>query len=240
MTAESKKRIVIISNFLIAFMLVSLAVISFTDDTRTVLNINGDKAIYQGNEEKNNVSLMFNVYWGTEYIDGILDVLDKYEVKATFFIGGSWAEKNADMLKKISDRGHEIGNHGYFHKSHDKLNYKQNMWEIEVNNKLINKILGKDPVLFAPPSGAYSSTTLRVAKELNMKTIMWSKDTIDWRDKNTELIYSRATKNVRNGDLILAHPTLNTLEALPSILKYYEENGFKQVMVSENIIGIES
>ncbi len=111
----------------------------------------------------------------------------------------------------------------------------QNRNEIEMTNNIVNEYLGITPKLFAPPSGAYSNTTLTVAKELNMETIMWSKDTIDWRDKNKSLIYSRATKGVKGGDLILAHPTQETLSALDSILQYYKDNGFSQVIVGENI-----
>lgn len=238
MSNNAKKRLVILTNCIIAIMLVSLAVISFTVDSRTVFNPNSEKPYYQGNMNSNNVSLMFNVYWGTEYLDGILSTLDKYDVKATFFVGGTWVEKNGDMFKKIYNSGHEIGNHGYFHKDHDKLSLAQNRSEIEMTNNIINEYIGIVPKLFAPPSGAYSDTTLSVVKELKMETIMWSKDTIDWRDKNRALIYSRATKGVKGGDLILAHPTAETLNALDDILKYYKDNGLTQVIVSENIKNI--
>ena len=89
--------------------------------------------------------------------------------------------------------------------------------------------------LFAPPSGAYNSTTIDVADELGYKTIMWSKDTIDWRDKDTDIIFQRATNNVTGGDLILMHPTEATLEALPKILDYYRSNNLTVCTVSQNI-----
>ena len=68
---------------------------------------------------------------------------------------------------------------------------------------------------------------------------MWSKDTIDWRDHDQSIIYRRATQNVKGGDLILAHPTEETAAALPSVLRYYRDNNWQQVTVSENISGIE-
>ena len=89
--------------------------------------------------------------------------------------------------------------------------------------------------LFAPPSGSFNSTTLKVANDLNYKTIMWSKDTIDWRDKNEGLVYSRATKNLQNGDLILMHPTEHTAAALGKIIEYVLKSGFRIVTVGENI-----
>ena len=92
--------------------------------------------------------------------------------------------------------------------------------------------------LFAPPSGSYNKTTLEVASNLGYKTIMWSKDTIDWRDKNSELIFSRATKNLVNGDLILMHPTKATLDVLDSIIKEIKRQNFKIVTVGKNIEGL--
>ena len=89
--------------------------------------------------------------------------------------------------------------------------------------------------LFAPPSGAFNKTTLQVANDLGYKTIMWSKDTIDWRDKDADLVYTRATKNVVGGDLILMHPTEHTAKALPNILEYYKNNNLVATTVSNTI-----
>ena len=89
--------------------------------------------------------------------------------------------------------------------------------------------------LFAPPSGAFSKTTLQVAEQLGYKTIMWSRDTIDWRDQNVDLIVKRATSNIDGGELILMHPTKCTDLALDTVLNYYKTNGFQICTVSENI-----
>ena len=89
--------------------------------------------------------------------------------------------------------------------------------------------------LFAPPSGAYSSITLDVAESLGYKTIMWSKDTIDWRDHDASLILKRATTNLNNGDLILMHPTEATVQALSDIIASIKSQGFEIITVSKNI-----
>ena len=127
-----------------------------------------------------------------------------------------------DMLKKIYERGHEIGNHGYYHKDQDKLSYDQNKEEIEMCHKVVKSIINYDMKLFAPPSGAFSQNTLDACQELGYQTIMWTYDTIDWRDHDTSLILKRATNKAGGGSLILSHPTDNTLQALPEILKYYK------------------
>lgn len=178
------------------------------------------------------------MYEGTEIVEGILDVLDEKNAKATFFIGGCWADDNIDTVKKILEKGHEIGSHGYFHKDHSKLTEEQNRAEMELLHALIKKETGVEIKYFAPPSGAFSKTTLKVAESMGYKTILWSKDTIDWRDKNATTVYNRATKNVSGGDIILMHPKGHTLKALSDILDYYEKIGLRAVAISECIQGI--
>ena len=134
---------------MIALLIVSVFVISFSGDITSVFGYDYEKAIYRGDETKNNVSVMINVYWGTEYIDSMLETLKEHDVKATFFIGGSWAAKNEDVLVKIATAGHEIGSHGYYHKDHAKLDFDGNYNEIYVTHKLIKQILGVDMDLFA-------------------------------------------------------------------------------------------
>jgi peptidoglycan/xylan/chitin deacetylase (PgdA/CDA1 family) len=192
-------------------------------------------AIYNGNRQNPNVSLMFNVYENTKVVEEILIVLKEHNVKATFFVGGCWADDNGDTLNKIIADGNEIANHGYFHKDHKKLSYDKNYEEISLTGVIVKALCGTQPTLFAPPSGSFSENTLRAADSLGYKVIMWSKDTIDWRDKDADLVYKRATKNVTNGDLILMHPKEHTLLALPKILEYYNSIGLKVVTVSENL-----
>ena len=109
------------------------------------------------------------------------------------------------------------------------------MQEIEYNHKLIKGLIGVDMKLFMPPSGSYGLQTLEAAEKLGYTTIMWSKDTIDWRDNDTNLIIKRATKNMQNGDIILMHPTQCTKDALKSIVLAYKDAGFNLVTVSQNI-----
>ena len=194
-----------------------------------------ENVIYRGNTNNKNISLMFNVYWGSDEVEQILDILTEKEVKATFFLGGSWADDNNDLILKIYEQGYEIGNHGYFHKDHTKISKEKNIQEISLTSELIEKICGNKVTLFAPPSGAYNKAMVNVCNDLGYKVIMWSKDTIDWRDKDENLCYNRAIKNPANGDLILMHPMVHTVKALPKIIDFYKQNGYNIVTVSENI-----
>lgn len=222
-----------ITNGILAVILIAVGTVCFFPSSAGVSGIE-DRAIYKGNSE-DGVSLMINVYWGTEQVMGILDVLDEYEAKATFFVGGSWADDNVACLKEIKERGHEIGSHGYFHRDHDKLSYDENVEEIRRSVEFISLAADVPVTLFAPPSGAYNDGTLDAAENLGLKTILWSKDTIDWRDKDENLCFRRATENVGGGELILMHPMAHTLAALPRILEYYKSHSLRLVTVSENL-----
>ncbi len=233
----NNKKITLITNIFLVIIFSFVALIGFIPNN--VVSIYGGapiKAIYNGNRQNKKVSIMINVYENSNIVNSMLNVLDRYNVKATFFVGGCWADDNQNTLQNIVNSGNEIGNHGYFHKDHAKLNYEQNKSEIENCSKIIKSLCGANINLFAPPSGSFSDETLEVASNLNYKVIMWSKDTIDWRDKDENLVYKRATNNISNGDLILMHPKEHTLLALPKILEYYISIGLKIVTVSENIL----
>lgn len=225
----------IISNIVIGCVLISVFFLSYAGGVMNVFTTSSISPYYNGNQTSNKITIMINVYWGTEYLDQILDIFKKFNVKTTFFVGGVWVSKNGDMLQKMIDNGHEIGNHGYYHKDHQNLSYEKNEEEIFLTHKLVNSISGLEMNLFAPPSGSFSKTTLEVANNLGYSTVMWTRDTIDWRDKDTDLIYQRFIKNAKGGDLILAHPTACTVDALDDAIEYFLSNGFELTTVSENI-----
>ena len=226
-----------LTNCIIVVMLVAVSCMAVygIDYVSSASIING--VYYSGDENSNNITLMINVYWGTEYLDEMLQILEDNDVKTTFFVGGTWAVAESDMLQKIYDAGHEIGNHGYYHKDQGKLSAEKNHEEIVNTHNLVKSLIGVEMNLFAPPSGSYSKKTVEIANELGYKTIMWTdgRDTIDWRDKDSELIYNRAIKNCKGGDFVLMHPTEATKNALDRIIKTLKAKGFNLCTVSENI-----
>lgn len=225
----------IITNLVIVFILITVFVFSYAGGTLKVFNTKGTSAIYQGNTSSNNVALMINVYWGDEFIKPMLEIMEEKNIRCTFFVGGIWATTNDELLNEIIATNCEIGNHGYLHKSQDKLSQQDSFDEINKTHNIIKKMTGIEMKLFAPPSGAYNENTVITAQDLGYKTIMWTKDTIDWRDQNEELIYSRAIKNAHGGDLILMHPTRATLNTFPRIIDYFKKNNFNVTTVSETL-----
>lgn len=193
-----------------------------------------ERALYSGTSE-DNVALMFNVYSGEEHLPSILQTLEDHGAKATFFIGGVWAEKHADALSDIVDAGQETGSHGYLHRDHSAMDYEANLEEMRVAHKLITGMTGQEITLFAPPSGAYNTATLDAAETMGYRTVLWSKDTIDWRDHDSALIAQRATDGLTGGDLILMHPTAETALALDEVLDAIENAGLNAATVSETL-----
>lgn len=228
------KHITAISNLTILVIIATTAFVSF-NGIKTVSAPTDDPIVYYRSKgESDGVSLMFNVYQYTENVYKILNILDDHQAKATFFLGGCWAEKNTDCAKEISVRGHEIASHGYFHRDHKTLSYQQNVEEISASVQLLSHLSNQPVTLFAPPSGSYDSQTVSACRSLGLKTILWTKDTIDWRDDDVDLIVSRATQNLETGEYILLHPMDVTVKALPKILSYIREKEYKTLPISLN------
>jgi len=224
-----------IANFIIILAIISISILTYQGGVIGAFSSNNTQPIFCGKEHNNTISLMFNVYMGNEYVEQIINVLEKNNVKATFFVGGIWVEKNNDCFMKKYNSGNEIASHGYWHKDHSKITDQQQINEINLTHELVRDLTGINMTLFAPPSGAYNKMTAQIAESLGYKTIMWSKDTIDWRDQDEELLYTRATNAAQAGDLILMHPTQATANCLDKIIKKYIELGLNIDTVSKNI-----
>lgn len=208
-----------IVNSIIFIVILSLAVTIFFVKEPKSESVN---VISKG---KNCIALTFNVYENTKAVESILDTLKEYSVTATFFLGGCWVNKNKDCLNKILEYGNEIGSHGYYHYSHDKLTLDENLKEISKSIKIIEDNIDYKVRLFAPPSGAYNDYTIKACEQLDLRVILWTKDTIDWRDHDVEVILKRALK-AEQGDFLLMHPTNETAIALPKIIEGLLSKGY--------------
>ncbi|WP_243386914.1 polysaccharide deacetylase family protein [Bacillus kexueae] len=174
--------------------------------------------IYRGNPEKPMVSFIINVAWGNEYIPDMLEVLKKHHVKATFFLEGRWVKKYPDIAKMIADAGHEIGNHSYTHPNMAQLPSSSIRDQIVKTNEVIEATTNVKPTLFAPPSGSMREEVVTLADEYNMKTIMWSVDTIDWQRPEPHVLVERVMSKIHPGAIILMHPTSSTSKSLETLI----------------------
>lgn len=221
------------TNAFIILLLIVAWVMVCMEETATVINTLNGNPIYKGDGSKKEVALTVNVVWGDEYLDDILNILARENVKATFFIGGKWAENSSDLLLKIAADGHEIGSHSYNHEHMEQLSYGQTVDAIKKTADVIFSICGVTPTLFAPPYGEFDDTTLKAARDLGCKTIMWSVDTIDWRGDGVSAILDRIRTKCHDGAIILSHPTADTVAALPEIISIVRNSGRSFVTVGQ-------
>ena len=189
--------------------------------------------IYKGNAEKPMVSFMINVAWGNEYLPDILQTLEKYKVKSTFFLDGSWVSKYPEEAMKIKQAGHEIGSHAYSHPDMKNLTMNRIRLELTKTNEVLQKELKLKPVLFAPPSGSYDDRTVQLAAQEGMYTVLWTLDTIDWRKPSPSTIIERINPQLANGNMILMHPTESSSKALPKMIEGAKAKKLKVGTVGE-------
>jgi probable sporulation protein (polysaccharide deacetylase family) len=185
------------------------------------------EAIYRGHPEKHMVSFIINVAWGNEYIPTMLETLKKHKVSATFFLEGRWVKENPDLAKMIVDAGHEIGNHSYSHPNLKTMTTSLIRDQLANTNNVIKATTGQKPTLFAPPSGSYRQEVVNIAAELNMRTILWSVDTIDWQKPTTAVLIERVMNKIHPGAIILMHPTKSTANSLDSLIVKIKEKQLK-------------
>ncbi len=232
---QSKLKEAFVINMIIVVMLFIIGGYSAREGMSVETFMMQNEPIYKIETEEKTISLMINVYQGEEYVKEYLKLFEKEDIKATFFLGGSWIAKNTELVKEIYDLGHEIGNHGYNHKMHTKLTSEESKKEINRTNELIREITGQKCILFAPPSGDVNEKVVAEALDCGCKTIMWSADTIDWRDQDVKKIYSRVERNLKPGVLVLMHPTEATLKALPDIILLAKAKGYTFKTVGEQL-----
>ncbi len=191
--------------------------------------------IYRAHPDKPTVSLLVNVAWGNEYLPKMLSVLKKHNVEATFFLEGRWAKGSPELVKTIVDAGHEIGNHSYTHPNMEVLSAEATRKELQETNKVIKAVTGVNPVLFAPPSGAFRAETVKIADELKMETILWSVDTIDWQKPSPAVLTERVLSKVHNGAFVLMHPTDTTAKSLDNLIVQIKKKNFHIKTVSDSL-----
>lgn len=192
--------------------------------------------IYSVDTPDKKIAISFDCAWGVDYTDTLLDVMQKENVKCTFFMVEFWARKYPDYVKKISDMGHEIGTHSSTHPYMSKLTKSQVINELTSSSLAITEITGKKVEVFRPPYGDYNNQLLDVADELGLYTIQWSVDSLDWKNLSSAEITSRVLKRIKKGSIVLFHNNgLHTAEALPTIIKSLKKDGYQFVPIGELI-----
>lgn len=200
---------------------------------KEVSNITNDNNIYQNDFidiNKKIIALTFDD--GPNYnTSKILEILNKYNVSATFFVLGSEISGNEKILETMNEYGMEIGNHTYSHKLMTKMDNEHIIKEIKDTNELIYSVIGKYPKVVRPSYGSFNK---KIKESINMPIIIWDIDTLDWKSHNSSKIVSRIMNKVSDGDIILMHDIYSaTVKAVEIVVPKLLSEGYQIVSVSE-------
>ena len=176
--------------------------------------------IYCVQRDQKMLSISFDAAWGNEDTQQLIDILGKYDIKATFFVVGEWVDKYPESVKALSDAGHEVMNHSNDHAHMSKLSRDEIIADVNTCNDKIEAVTGVRPTLIRPPYGEYDDNVVSAIRSMGMEPIQWDVDSLDWKDLSAAEITKRVTTKVQSGSIVLFHNAAkHTPEALPTILE---------------------
>lgn len=197
--------------------------------------------LLNGPRNKRRIALTFDDAPDPRVTPAILDILAKYEVRATFFIVGNRAAKNPTLVKRIHKEGHIIGNHSYDHAVLSKLSLTNYRKQIEGTDSIIRNIVGYSPHFIRPPYGETLPHQVKWSKQAGFTIVNWDVDSVDWKNNPSD---TRIIKNIKNtlqpGSIVLQHAGggrgqsfAGTINALPKIIEMLHNKGYEIVTLPE-------
>ncbi|MGM9578933.1 MAG: polysaccharide deacetylase family protein [Evtepia sp.] len=190
-------------------------------------------AAYIGNTGEKVLYLTFDAGYENGCTEKILDTLKKHQVSAAFFLVGNYIQQNADLVRRMVEEGHTVGNHTMHHydmsKISDKAAFAKELQDLEA---LFQQTTGQDlPKYYRPPQGIYSEENLKMAQELGYKTVFWSLAYVDWNNDaqpTPEQAFAKLLPRTHSGAVVLLHSTSKTnAEILDQLLTKWEEQGYR-------------
>lgn len=181
------------------------------------------------------VALTFDDGPDATYTPRVLDILRRYNARATFFVVGYRAAQHPEILARAVEEGHEVGNHSWHHLQLTHLSPERVRAEIARTGSVIRRATGKDAAVMRPPYGDSGPALVRtIAKDFGMLTVLWSVETQDWRHPGVSVVQQRAIGRAQSGSIILLHDVhASTLAAVEGIVKGLQKRGFTLVTVTE-------
>ena len=189
-------------------------------------------AAYLGDTREKVLYLTFDAGYENGCTEQVLDTLKKHQVRAAFFLVGNYIERNADLVRRMVEEGHIVGNHTMHHYDMSRLSGKETFSkELTDLEELFRQTTGRElPKYYRPPQGIYSEQNLQMAKELGYRTVFWSLAYVDWNNDNqptAEQAYAKLLPRIHNGAVVLLHSTSRTnAEILDDLLTKWENMGY--------------
>ena len=237
MTRVERRRIAAASLATLVLLCAVGAVYAVQARTAEVVARKRELPVYSVERSDPVIAISFDAAWGGDKTLKLLDILDEYGVKTTFFVVDTWVQRYPELVKEVAARGHEIGNHSTTHPQMTKLSRDGIRQELSTVAGHIEELTGSRPTLFRPPYGDYNNDVVLIARAEGYQAIQWSVDSLDWKNLGVQPMIDRATRSVHSGDIVLFHnDSKYILDALPTILKSYQEQGFTVIPVSQLLL----
>lgn len=220
-------------------VLLAVAVVFFT--ISSVIYVNAYhrlKPIYEVPTKEKTIALTFDISWGNQTPEPVIEILKKNQLRCTFFLSGPWARQYPEIPQRIKKDGHEIASHGYRHINLSTLSRTEIKEEIMKAHEALKEVTGTTPNLIRTPNGDYNDEVIKGAQECGYQVIQWSVDSLDWMNPGAATIAERVIKRAKPGSIVLLHASdtcKQTTEALPVILQELKKQGYQFVTVSELI-----
>jgi peptidoglycan-N-acetylglucosamine deacetylase len=192
------------------------------------------RPIYSAKTDQKVTALTFDISWGQAMAPKVLDVLKQENVKATFFLSGPWAKNHEALVKRIKDDGHQIESHGQEHVDLNKLGREGTAKNIGKAHAILEELTGKAPTYIRPPNGAFDKNSVQGAKDLGYATVIWSVDSLDWKNPGVDTIIKRSTKLIHPGAIMLMHASdscKQTDQALPVVIQTLKKQGYQFLLL---------
>lgn len=194
--------------------------------------------VYSVERSDKKIALTIDAAWDDDKTPFILETLERYNVKATFFLCGFWVEAYPEQVKAIYEAGHSIGNHSMTHPHMTKISEDQMGDEIARLDDAIEKITGERTELFRAPFGEYDDRVIRFVRSHGHEPIQWDVDTIDWKpERSAQKILDTVLPKLKDGSIILCHNNgFKIEEYLPTLIETAKANGYSFVTVDELLL----
>jgi len=201
-----------------------------------------DNVVLHASKDQKQVALSFDDGPDSRFTPEILDVLDKHQVHATFFMMGSRAKEHPDIVERVDDEGHAIGSHTYWHPNLSEEGLERLDWEVKETDETIENIVGYKPRLFRSPYGNLDEKIVERLVDLDHTIVGWDVDSLDWKQPGTDVIADNVLSNVSPGSIILMHDggdwsmdLSGTVESLDRIITKLKEDSIDFVTIPELI-----
>lgn len=233
---ETKKRTAVSILILVCILTATIIILSFSKSSAAYF-VADNKKIPINNvlTQEKFLALTFDVEYGNDKTEGILEILNEFEADATFFITGQWAENFKDKTQEISTN-FEVATHSNMHTHMTHISYDECLKDLVTSKEKIEGITKKPVTLFRAPYGEYNNKVIQAAMSLSLQTIQWDIDSFDWKQISSQDVIQRVLQKAGKGSIILFHSNSeNILSCLQVILQTFRERGYTFKRVSDLI-----